>query len=205
MIHRHDFSFGASTPKRLHQATGGAGNAVFQFCILVALLTTKCAVHAQQIQARLAPGYNGLSFNQPGFPIVSGNQQAYQIPLYDSRTQVVEIVAPSRTPLLIQINSPQELWNLQVYPAESLPFAVEAAFSNEGLNDERSARRQAVPLPHNQLQYQFEMADYQPIPGNPDLGEDLVKAFLYLYGRMGPVGRVAPGLYQGQIQVEVWY
>ncbi|MFM8512818.1 MAG: hypothetical protein ACKOBI_03615, partial [Bacteroidota bacterium] len=114
---------------------------------------------------------------------------------HDSRTLVVEIAAPARTPLMIQIQSVAEIWNNSAAPPSSIPFAWEAAFCNEGLNDERMARRQAVPLDPNQHNFQFEMSNYQSIPGNPEPVENRVKAFLYVYGRLGPIGPVNPGYF----------
>ena len=74
-----------------------------------------------------------------------------------------------------------------------------------GINDERMARRLALPLDVNQNQFQFEMNDYQSIPGNPEPIDDRVKAYLYVYGRLGPVGMVSPGFYTNPINIQVWY
>jgi hypothetical protein len=95
--------------------------------------------------------------------------------------------------------------NLALSPPSLIPFAWEAAFCNEGINDERMARRQAIPLNLNQNQFQFEMNEYQDIPGNPAPVENLVKAFLYVYGRLGPVGQVTPGYFSNSMNIEVWY
>lgn len=157
------------------------------------------------IQARVMNGYNGLIFDQVGAPIVSGNQQSYSIQIQDSRTLVVEIEAPARTPLMIQIQPVTEVWNYSALPPASIAFAWEAAFCNEGLNDERMARRQAIPLNIHQNNFQFEMSDYKAIPGNPEPVENLIKAFLYVYGRLGPVGQVTPGYFTNSMNIEVWY
>ena len=115
-------------------------------------------LHAQGglVQTRIMNAYRGLIFDQPGQPIVSGNQQSYNIQILDPRTLVLEIAAPPRTPLMVQIQSVQQIWNHAVSPAESIPFAWEAAFCNAGINDERMARRLALPLDVNQNQFQFD-------------------------------------------------
>ena len=157
------------------------------------------------VQARVMNGYTGLIFNQIGAPIISGNQQSYNITIHDSRTLVLEIAAPARTPLMIQIQPITEILNHTNSPPSSIPFAWEAAFCNEGLNDERMARNQAVPLDPNQNNFQFEMSDYQNLPGNPAPVENRVKAFLYVYGRLGPIGPVTPGYFTNSMNIEVWY
>jgi hypothetical protein len=179
----------------------------FQLVTWLAVLLSYLDLHAQggSVQTRLMNAYHGLIFDQPGQPIVSGNQQSYNIQILDPRTLVLEIAAPPRTPLMVQIQSVQQLWNHAVSPAESIPFAWEAAFCNAGINDERMARQQAIPLDVNQNQFQFEMNDYQSIPGNPEPIDDRVKAYLYVYGRLGPVGMVTPGFYTNTINIQVWY
>lgn len=160
---------------------------------------------SSNVRTRLMNGYTGLIFDQIGSPIVSGNQQSYHINIQDSRTLVVEISAPARTPIMIQIQPIHELWNSGISPPASVAFAWEAAFCNEGINDERTARRQAIQLDANQNQFQFEMNDYLDIPGNPRPEENRVKAFLYVYGRLGPVGQVTPGYFSNSMNIEVWY
>ncbi len=157
------------------------------------------------VRARIMNGYAGLIFDQVGTPIVSGNQQSYSIAIHDSRTLVLEIAAPARTPLMIQIQPVTEVWNYSALPPTSIPFVWEAAFCNEGINDERMARRQAIPLNTNQNIFQFEMGDYQNIPGNPEPVENQIKAFLYMCGRLGPVGQVTPGYFANSMNIEVWY
>lgn len=169
-------------------------------------LSSDCTILAQgTVQARMVNGFSGLIFDQIGSPIVSGNQQSYHINIQDARTLVMEISAPERTPLFIQIQPIQQIINSVTNPASSLPFSWEAAFCNEGINDEAMARRQAIPLNVNQNQFQFEMSPYQPIPGNPAPIDHCVKAFLYVYGRLGPIGHVAPGYFSNSMNIEVWY
>jgi hypothetical protein len=176
-------------------------------CVLLwNLVCNRCTALAQgSVRTRLINGYTGLIFDQIGNPIVSGSQQSHSINIHDARTLVVEISAPEKTPLLVQIQPIQEIMNLALSPPSLIPFAWEAAFCNEGINDERMARRQAIPLNINQNQFQFEMNEYQDIPGNPAPVENLVKAFLYVYGRLGPVGQVTPGYFSNSMNIEVWY
>ncbi len=180
---------------------------VFIFMVLWNWIFGNHSAIAQRgaVQARIMNGYSGLIFNQIGAPMISGNHQSYSITIHDSRALVVEIAAPARTPLMIQIQPITEILNPSAAPPSSIPFAWEAAFCNEGLNDERMARRQAVPLDPNQNNFQFEMSDYQNIPGNPAPLEDRVKAFLYVYGRLGPIGPVTPGYFTNSMNIEVWY
>ena len=170
-----------------------------------ALVFNSAIAQRGAVQARIMNGYTGLIFNQAGSPIISGNQQSYSIAINDSRTLVVEIAAPARTPLMIQIQPVTDIRNHSALPPSSIPFAWEAAFCNQGLNDERMARHQAIPLNSNQNSFQFEMSDYQNIPGNPEPVENRVKAFLYVYGRLGPVGPVTPGYFSNTMNIEVWY
>lgn len=202
--HRDLDKFLAKKQGNLHHSNR---NRMKIIAIILVLLWNGRSVLAQSraVQARVMYGYSGLIFNQIGTPIVSGNQQTYSINILDPRTLVVEIAAPTRTPLMVQIQPIQEIWNNSASPPAFVPFAWEAAFCNEGINDERIARRQAMPLNVNQNQFQFEMNDYQAIPGNPEPVENRVKAFLYVYGRLGPVGQVAPGYFTNSMNIEVWY
>lgn len=74
------------------------------------------------VQARIMNGYTGLIFDQNGAPIISGNQQSYSIDIHDSRTLVLEIAAPARTPLMIQIQPITEILNPSAAP--HLPFLL---------------------------------------------------------------------------------
>lgn len=126
------------------------------------------------------------------------NEGLVEIPLIDSRTEIIRIQARSFNNVNVTITAPQ---NLQLNPSNTLPFTLGAAYANQCSEN----TSQAIPFPGGNTA-SFEMVDggfWQKIFGcgnRPYYAE----AYIYIYGDIN-VGNVNAGTYSGIINVYVEY
>ena len=149
-----------------------------------------------------------LDFNQKQRALVPGIG-AVTIGLVDNQAVIYEIEAPEGFDLTVDISAPSA-FVLAENPTESIPFLLKVAYNNMAPTDELSGKLSAVELPAGFYSITFPVSrrtSGAPIaPPSPEDGaftRPKAKAYLYLYGTLGPVGMVPAGIYEGEININV--
>ena len=149
-----------------------------------------------------------LDFNQKQRALVPGTE-AVTIGLADNQAVIYEIEAPEGFDLTVDISAPS-VFVLTDNPTESIPFLLKVAYNNMSPVDELSGKLSAVELPAGFYSITFPVSRRSSgAPSAPPSPEDgaftrpKAKAYLYLYGTFGPVGMVAAGRYEGEININV--
>jgi len=177
-------------------------------------------VHAQQISFSTWTGSEeillrspqgvmpGLDFNQKKAAIVA-DSEAITIEITNNQAVIYEIEAPENFDLTVEVDAPTVL-TLEDNPAESIPFQLRIAYNNMSPSDEQTGRLNAEELPMGFSSISFPVnRRTSGAPGPPPTPEHggytrpTAKAYLYLYGTLGPVGAVSPGTYEGNITINV--
>jgi hypothetical protein len=150
----------------------------------------------------------GLNFNQKKAAIVAGSE-AIRIDLTDFQAVIYEIEAPEHFDLTVEVDAPPML-TLEDDPTESIPFQLRIAYNNMRPTDELTGKQSAIELPLGFNSVTFPVnRRVSGAPGPPPTPEHggytrpKARAYLYLYGVLGPVGSVPPGVYEGNITINV--
>ncbi len=185
--------------------------------LALAVLTT-CPVVAQRInfgvyttsQGLFATASGNLNFNAKQPIIASGSNASVTIALTDGECQSIEIVGDATRDITITFTTPFP--NLTAGGSDSIPFACRFAYSNLGLSDATSAKPYAIQVPVGFTSITFPMLRRTtgapappPTPAHGGYTAPSIKAYLYLYGTLGPVGNIAAGYYTGTVSVTVSY
>ena len=149
-----------------------------------------------------------LDFNQKMRALVPGTE-AVNIGLVDNQAVIYEIEAPEGFDLTVDVSAPSA-FVLSGNPTESIPFLLKVAYNNMAPTDELSGKLSAVELPAGFYSITFPVSRRTsgapiapPSPEDGALTRPKAKAYLYLYGTLGPVGMVPAGIYEGEININV--
>jgi hypothetical protein len=149
-----------------------------------------------------------LDFNQKKRAMTPGSE-AVTINLVDNQAVIYEIEAPEGFDLTVDISSPSG-FVLTGNPSESIPFVLKVAYNNTVPLDEISGKLGAVELPAGFYSITFPVSrrssgppSAPPSPEDGAFTRPKAKAYLYLYGVLGPVGMVPAGRYEGEININV--
>lgn len=149
-----------------------------------------------------------LDFNQKKRALTPGSE-AVTIDLVDNQTVIYEIEAPEGFDLTVDISSPSGFVLID-NPTETIPFLLKVAYSNLSPLDEISGKQNSVELPAGFYSITFPVSRRSsgaPIaPPSPEDGAFIrpkAKAYLYLFGTLGPIGLVPAGRYEGEININV--
>ena len=147
------------------------------------------------------PTSAGLNFgvlitNSP--PVVIGLNNSAWLEIDGDATRDITIIVPSITYL--------------TYGTNEIPFACQFAYSNFGFTDPYSAKLSAVQISPGvtvitipMLQRTGGVPAPPPTPAHGGYAAPSAKAYLFLYGTLGPVVSVSSGTYTGMINVYVDY
>ena len=195
--------------------------AISKLLVLGILLLAKVQpVHAQRISFSTWTGSEdislrspqgvmpGLDFNQKKAAIVAGSE-AITIAITDHQAIIYEIEAPENFDLTIEVDAPTVLV-LEDNPSETIPFQLRIAYNNMNPMDEQTGKLNAVELPlgFNSITLPVNRRT-SGAPGPPPTPEHggytrpKGKAYIYLYGTLGPIGTIPPGTYEGNITINV--
>ncbi|MEI7895739.1 MAG: hypothetical protein WCJ26_01790 [bacterium] len=150
-----------------------------------------------------------LNFNDKKQVINPGISQTVTINLNDPQPAVLTIEGTEYMDVTVYIDAPVVL---DLDPANQIPVAIRFAYSNLGTLDMALAKNQAIEVPVG-----FNTATFPilrringppgPPPTPPSSGyiPPRKKAWLFIYGTLGPVGSVNAGMYSGIVNVTVEY
>jgi hypothetical protein len=153
-----------------------------------------------------------LNFNAKQPMIVSRSNDQVTIALTDGECQSIEIIGDATRDITITITADLNIITGGGGPGYSIPFACRFAYSNLGLSDPTSAKTYAIQVPIGFTSITLPMLRRTtgapappPTPAHGGYTAPSVKAYLYLYGTLGPVGSVAAGYYTGTVYVTISY
>lgn len=176
---------------------------------LLLIASMVCPVAAQKInfgayttsQGLSLPTSAGLNFgvivtNSPA--VVVGLDNSAWLEIDGDATRDITIIVPSLTYLTCGTSE--------------IPFTCQFAYSNFGFTDPYSAKLSAVQISPGvtvitipMLQRTGGVPAPPPTPAHGGYTAPSAKAYLFLYGTLGPVGSVSSGAYSGMINVFVDY
>ncbi|SDZ49115.1 MULTISPECIES: hypothetical protein [Rhodonellum] len=150
----------------------------------------------------------GLNFNQKQAAITASSE-AVVIGITDGQTVIYEIEAPEGFDLVVEVDAPNVL-ALEGNAEETVPFQLRIAYNNQSAADHLSGKGSAIELPlgFNTIVFPVNrrMSGAPGPPPTPEHGgytRPKAKAYLYLYATLGPIGAVLPGVYEGNININV--
>jgi len=150
----------------------------------------------------------GLNFNAKQPAIFANSDSTVTIGLNDNGCAYVQITGDATRDITIIIPTITYL----TYAADQIPFICQFAYSNFGLTDVNAAKENAVEIPSGFTAITLPMVRRTvgapappPTPAHGGYTAPSATAYLFLYGRLGPVGNVAGGAYSGSINVYVNY
>ncbi|SMD45339.1 hypothetical protein SAMN00777080_3988 [Aquiflexum balticum DSM 16537] len=176
--------------------------------------------HAQRISFSTWTGSDDINILSPqgAFPVLDfsqkkrvllPNSEAVGIELTDNQAVIFEIEAPEGFDLTVEVDAPIQ-FVLSDNPSESIPFQLRMAYNNQSPGDEVSGKLNAIELPlgFNSISFPVNRnsSGLPAAPPSPEFGgitRPKTRAYLYFYGNIGPIGNVAAGRYEGEININV--
>jgi hypothetical protein len=156
------------------------------------------------------PGFLDFCAMQPW--IGSGTSTTVTIMLNDIETQYIKIIGDATRDITVTVSAPIYLTTGAGGPGEQVPFTCNFAYSNLGSADAVTARSSAVQVPTAftaitlpMLRRMAGVPAPPPTPAHGGYTAPSATAYLFLYGKLGPVGNVNAGSYTGTINVSVNY
>jgi hypothetical protein len=153
-----------------------------------------------------------LNFNDKDPVIVSGSNATVTIALNDNETQYVAITGDATRDITVTVSSPMDLITGAGGTGHQIPFTCQFAYSNLGSSTIAGAKLIAVQVPAGFTAITFPMLRRMsgaplppPTPAHGGYTPPSATAYLFLYGALGPVGNVSPGIYSGTVNVSVQY
>lgn len=187
----------------------------------VLMLFVICApLEAQRISFSTWTGSDDISIMSPqgAFPaldfnlkqtIMLPNSDAVNIDLNDTQAIIFEIEAPDGFDLTVELDAPSQLVLLD-NPSETIPFQLRLAYNNQNPMDELSGKLNAVELPlgFNSVNFPISRRNsgMPAAPPSPEFGGQVrskSRAYIYLYGGLGPIGNIPAGRYEGEVNINV--
>ena len=150
-----------------------------------------------------------LNFNDKQPMIVSNSNTIVTITLTDNETQYITIVGDATRDITVTVSAPMYL---TTGASSQIPFTCNFAYSNLGSSDAATAKTSAVEVPAGftaitlpMLRRTAGVPAPPPTPAHGGYTAPQATAYLFLYGKLGPVGNVNAGTYTGTINVSVNY
>ncbi len=148
-----------------------------------------------------------LNFNLKQALITSGT--TVDINLVDNQAIAFQIEAPENFDLTVDIDAPVFL-TFADDPLKTIPFQVKLAYNNMLPGNELAGKAGAIELPLGFTNVTFPVnrrTSGAPSPAPTPLTGTEVRnksaAYIYIYGRLGPVGTVPAGNYSAEITINV--
>jgi hypothetical protein len=183
---------------------------VFLICIGVAQKINFGAYTTSQgisLSVASVPGY--LDFNAKQPILVSGYSQTVTVSLSDNETQYIKIVADATRDITVTVSAPMYL---TTGSSSQIPFSCNLAYSNLGSDVAATAKASAIEVPAGftaitlpMLRRTSGVPAPPPTPAHGGYTAPSATAYLFLYGKLGPIGNVNSGTYTGTINVSVNY
>ena len=153
-----------------------------------------------------------LDFNDKQPLIVSNSNASVTIALNDGECQYIEILGDATRDITITVTPDPYLIVGAGGPGNQIPYTCQFAYSNLGSSTLSAAKAAAVQIPVGFTAITLPMLRRTsgapappPTPAHGGYTPPSAKAYLFLYGTLGPVGPVTAGSYSGSINVTVDY
>ena len=153
-----------------------------------------------------------LNFNDTQPTIYSNSNSTVTIALSDNVYQYIKIVADATRDITITVTASSYLTIGAGGAGKQIPFVCNFAYSNLGSADPTTAKLSAVEIPSGftaitlpMLRRNAGVPAPPPTPAHGGYTAPSATAFLFLYGKFGPVSNVNAGSYTGIINVSVNY
>jgi len=190
--------------------------------ILLSAFVVRLGV-AQKINFGVYTTSQGISLTVPSTPgfldfcarqqwIGSGSSATVTISLNDIETQYIKIIGDATRDITVTVSAPIYMTTGAGGPGMQIPFTCNFAYSNLGNGDATSAKAGAVEVPAGftaitlpMLRRTAGVPAPPPTPAHGGYTAPQATAYLFLYGKLGPVGSVNSGTYTGTINVSVNY
>lgn len=198
--------------------TKQASTKYFFLLITVTILLMAGTLYAQHINFSTWAGNDltltkgtpqDLNFNDKTPIIVTGSNQSVTISLTDMEAAVLTIEGTEYLDVTVYVDAPPKL---ELDTKNSIPVSIKFAYSNLNPADVGTAKTQAVEVPAGFNSATFPILrrtsgppTTPPTPPHDGYTPPKKKAYLFIYGTVGPVGNVDAGLYDGTINVRVEY
>jgi len=160
----------------------------------------------------LTKSNNYLNFNDKQPLIASNSNTSVTIVLSDDASQYIKIVGDATRDITIVVTSSMYMITGVGGTGKQIPFVCNFAYSNLGSVDAATAKSNAVEIPVGftaitlpMLRRTAGVPAPPPTPAHGGYSAPSATAYLFLYGKLGPVGNVNAGAYTGTINVSVNY
>jgi hypothetical protein len=144
--------------------------------------------------------------------IVLSNSNATCTIAFSDNIPYIQIVGDATRDITITITAPSSLTIDAGGAGKEIPFSLSFAYSNLGSADPATAKLNAVQVPGGFTAITLPMLKRTagvpappPTPSHGGYSAPTATAYLFFYGKLGPVGNVNAGYYNGMINVSVNY
>jgi hypothetical protein len=144
--------------------------------------------------------------------IVLSNSNATCTIAFSDNIPYIQIIGDATKDITITITAPTYLTIDAGGAGKQIPFTCNFAYSNLGSADPATAKLNAVQVPAGFTAITLPMLKRTagvpappPTPSHGGYSAPTVTAYLFFYGKLGPVGNVNAGYYNGMINVSVNY
>jgi hypothetical protein len=153
-----------------------------------------------------------LNFNDKQSVIASNSNSTITITLSDNEIQYIAITGDATRDITVTVSSPMDLTIGAGGAGHQIPFTCQFAYSNLGSATVTAAKSVAVQVPSGYTAITFPILRRAsgvpappPTPAHGGYTAPSATAYLFVYGSLGPVGNVSPGIYTGTVNVSVQY
>jgi hypothetical protein len=153
-----------------------------------------------------------LNFNNQQPILVCNSNTTVTIALSDNEAQNIKIIADASRDVTVTITSPAYMIIGSGGGGNQIPFTCSFAYSNIGAADASTAKLSAVQIPAGFTTITFPVLKRSagiplppPTPAHGGYTAPNATAYLFIYGKLGPIGNVNAGNYTGIINVSVNY
>jgi hypothetical protein len=153
-----------------------------------------------------------LNFNNQQPIMVCNTNATVTIALSDNEAQNIKIIADASRDVTVTITSPAYMIIGSGGAGNQIPFTCNVAYSNTGVADASTAKLSAIQVPAGFTVITFPILKRTagiplppPTPAHGGYTAPSATAYLFLYGKFGPIGNVNAGNYTGIVNVSVDY
>lgn len=154
---------------------------------------------------------SSLRFNDKE-KVLKANMPAVVISKTDPQVAIFEIEAPTEFDISIDLDYPVFLYkDGNTSSTDMIPFVLNMSYSNQSLGNSgqipAAATTQDVPAGFNSVTFPMYGSGAAPLPPSPEFGgsgtRQKSKAYLFIYGAVGPIGTVSAGNYTAEVILNV--
>jgi hypothetical protein len=154
---------------------------------------------------------SSLRFNDKE-KVLKANMPQVVIAKTDPQVAIFEIEAPTEFDISIDLDYPVFLFkDGDLSSTDKIPFVLNMSYSTPGSGNSVQvpdpATSQDVPAGFNSVTFPMYGSGTAPLPPSPEFGgsgaRQKSKAYLFIYGAVGPIGTVSAGDYTAEVILNV--